>query len=61
MKKLSKKAKLHLDRETLHRLNQISEEAGEHVAGGRCTAVATSCVTCTACSNVCTTISNCLP
>jgi hypothetical protein len=61
MKKLSKKAKLQLGRETLHRLNQISEEAGEHVAGGHCTAVGTTCVTCTACSNTCTSVSTCLP
>ncbi len=58
MKKLSKQAKLQLGRETLHRL---TDEAGEHVAGGHCTAVGTTCVTCSACSNTCTSVSTCLP
>jgi hypothetical protein len=48
MKKLAKETKLQLDRETLHRLNQISEEVTKHVAGGHCTAAATTCATCTA-------------
>jgi hypothetical protein len=47
MKKLAKETKLQLDRETLLRLNQISEGLTEHVAGGRCTAAVTTCVSCT--------------
>jgi len=49
-KKVTKMPKLQLDRETLHRLNPISEEVTVQVAGGRCTAAVTSCVTCTTCS-----------
>jgi hypothetical protein len=48
MKKLTKKPKLQLDRETLQRLTQIPEEVTEHVAGGRCTATPTTCLACTA-------------
>lgn len=47
MKKLPKSSKLQLDRETLQRLNEISEGLTEQVAGGRCTAALTTCVSCT--------------
>jgi nicotinamide mononucleotide (NMN) deamidase PncC len=48
MKKLAKKSKLQLDRETIQSLNQVSEEVTKQVAGGHCTAAATTCATCTA-------------
>ncbi len=47
MKKLAKKTKLQLDRETLQRLTEIPEELTDQVAGGRCTAAVTSCASCT--------------
>lgn len=47
MKKLAKQSKLQLNRETLQSLNQISEADTKQVAGGRCTAAVTTCVSCT--------------
>ena len=47
MKKLAKRSKLQLHRETLHRLNELPEKVTDHVAGGFvCTKADTTCASC---------------
>jgi hypothetical protein len=47
MKKLAKRPKLQLHRETLHRLNEVPEKVAYDVVGGvLCSKADTSCVSC---------------
>ena len=57
MRKLAKKSKLQLNRETIHRL--VPEEATEQVVGGvKCTKADTTCLSCLSNCNscICTTV-----